>query len=67
MPTDLEKRFNEAMLDVYRRAKAEAYYNATRFLGMVTEWAATRPRGHSFIPPRCPRVTRPYGSVDGST
>lgn len=37
MPTDLEKRFNEAMLDVYRRAKAEAGYNATRFLGMVTE------------------------------
>ena len=31
------KRFNEAMLDVYRRAKAEAGYNATRFLGMVTE------------------------------
>jgi hypothetical protein len=37
MPTDLEKQFNEAMLDVYRRAKAEAGYNATRFLGMVTE------------------------------
>ncbi len=25
------------MLDVYRRAKAEAGYNATRFLRMVTE------------------------------
>ncbi len=37
MPTDLEKRFNEALLDVYRRAKAEAGYNATRFLGMVSE------------------------------
>src|SRR5438309_1997218 len=37
MPTDLEKRFNEAMLDVYRRAKAEAGYNATRFLGMVSD------------------------------
>src|SRR3989441_3727295 len=37
MPTDLEKRFNEAMLDVYRQAKAEAGYNATRFLGMVTD------------------------------
>jgi hypothetical protein len=37
MPTDLEKQFNEAMLDVYRRAKAEAGYNAARFLGMITE------------------------------
>jgi hypothetical protein len=37
MPSDLEMRFNEAMLDVYRLAKAEAGYNATRFLGMVTE------------------------------
>src|SRR2546425_4604244 len=37
MPSDLEKRFNEAMLDVYRRAKADAGYNATRFLGMVSE------------------------------
>src|SRR3989442_14736402 len=37
MATDLEKRFNETMLDVYRRAKAEARYNATRFLGMVAE------------------------------
>ena len=37
MPTDLEKQFNEVMLDVYRRAKAEAGYSATRFLGMVSE------------------------------
>ena len=37
MPTDLEKRFNEAMVDVYRRAKDEARYTASRFLGMVTE------------------------------
>lgn len=37
MPSDLETRFNEAMLDVYRRAKIEAGYNATRFLGMVME------------------------------
>ena len=37
MHTDLERRFNDAMLDVYRRAKSEASYNATRFLGMVTE------------------------------
>jgi hypothetical protein len=29
--------FHEAMLEVYRRALAEAHYNATRFLGMVSE------------------------------
>src|ERR1051326_6610496 len=29
--------FHEAMVNIYRRAKAEAGYNATRFLTMVTE------------------------------
>jgi hypothetical protein len=37
MPTDAERSFHEAMLGIYRRAKAEAGYNATRFLGMVVE------------------------------
>jgi len=37
MVTDLEKRFNDAMLTVYQRAKSEAGYNATRFLGMLVE------------------------------
>ena len=37
MPTDIEKRFNAAMLDAYQRAKSEAGYNASRFLGMVSE------------------------------
>ncbi len=37
MPTEAERQFNEAMLDIYRRAKAEAGYNATRFLSMVVE------------------------------
>ena len=37
MPTEAERHFNEAMLDIYRRAKAEAGYNATRFLTMVVE------------------------------
>ena len=37
MPTEAEQKFNEAMLDIYRRAKAEAGYNATRFLGIVVE------------------------------
>jgi hypothetical protein len=33
MPTEAERQFNEAMLDFYRQ-KAEAGYNATRFLSM---------------------------------
>jgi len=37
MPSELEVQFHEAMLDIYRRAKAEAGYNATRFIGMVAE------------------------------
>jgi len=37
MLPESERQFNEAMLDIYRRAKAEAGYNATRFLGMVVE------------------------------
>ena len=37
MPTAAESQFNEAMLNIYRQAKAEAGYNATRFLSMVVE------------------------------
>lgn len=37
MATAVERDFDEAMLDIYRRAKAEAGYTATRFLGMVVE------------------------------
>ncbi len=37
MPTTTESRFHEAMLDIYRRAKAEANYKASVFLGMVVE------------------------------
>jgi len=33
----LERDFHEAMLGLYRRAKEEVNYNATRSLGMVTE------------------------------
>src|SRR6187431_536413 len=38
MTTDLERAFHRAMLDVYRDAKADAGYNATRFLSMVNEF-----------------------------
>ena len=37
MLTEAKHQFNEAMLDIHRRAKAEANYNATRFLRMVLE------------------------------
>src|SRR6266480_7924576 len=37
MPTEAERNFHEAMLGIYRRAKSEAGYTATRFLGMVVE------------------------------
>jgi hypothetical protein len=33
----LEREFNEAMLDIYRRARSEAKYNATRFHEMLNE------------------------------
>jgi len=33
----LESEFNESMLNIYRRAKSEAKYNAIIFLQMVTD------------------------------
>jgi hypothetical protein len=42
MRTTIEDEFDEEMLDVYRRAKSEAHYNATRFLGMVVEGGGLR-------------------------
>lgn len=35
--SDLDLAFHEAMLNVYRTAKAEANYNATAFLKMVVD------------------------------
>lgn len=35
--TELVKQFDHAMMDIYRRAKAEAGYNASVFLRMVGE------------------------------
>lgn len=33
----LESEFNEAMFSIYRQAKEEAKYNATVFLGMLSD------------------------------
>jgi hypothetical protein len=40
MLTEAELQFHEAMLDIYRRAKAEADYNATR--GYTALWERKR-------------------------
>jgi uncharacterized protein with NAD-binding domain and iron-sulfur cluster len=37
MPKDIEARFHQEMLSVYRKAKDECHYNATRFLQMVSD------------------------------
>lgn len=37
MSADPHPDFTAAMFDIYRRAKAEANYNATVFLGMITK------------------------------
>jgi hypothetical protein len=37
MATALEERFDIAMMDIYRRAKTEAHYTATRYFQMLTE------------------------------
>lgn len=37
MPTALEAEFHAAMEEIYRRAKDEVAYNATKFRGMVAE------------------------------
>ncbi|MSQ28685.1 MAG: hypothetical protein EXR51_11210 [Dehalococcoidia bacterium] len=36
--TPIEERFHEAMVEIYRRAKSEIGYNATRFLQIVSEY-----------------------------
>jgi hypothetical protein len=35
--SDLEERFDAAMMDIYRRAKSEAHYNASRYFQMLSE------------------------------
>ena len=35
--TPLEQEFHNAMVDIYRRAKTECRYNASRFLHMISE------------------------------
>jgi len=37
MISQIKKDFHEAMIHIYRRAKVEVSYNATRFIQMVSE------------------------------
>jgi hypothetical protein len=37
MMNELEREFDMAMMDIYRRAKIEAQYNASRYLQMLQE------------------------------
>ena len=37
MTSNLEERFDVAMMDIYRRAKSEAKYDATRYFQMLGE------------------------------
>jgi hypothetical protein len=47
----LERGFHEAMVDVYRRARQEAGYQAGYFLQMVSEHGGWRQPGDSCTPP----------------
>ena len=42
MPNQLENEFHEAMLDIYRRVKSEAGYNARGFLQMVENYGGLK-------------------------
>lgn len=46
MPTKTASQLDEAMLDIYRRAKAEANYKATIFLSMVVERGGLKTAQH---------------------
>jgi hypothetical protein len=43
MPTEIEQRFHEAMVGIYRLAKSEADYNATRYVQMVSDHGGLAP------------------------
>jgi len=37
MKTAIEMKFDKSMMDIYRRAKDQCNYNATRYLGMLLD------------------------------
>lgn len=60
MPEKLELAFYDAMIDIYRRAKADAGYTATRFLGMVNDHGG---RETAKILLRSPTVSEGYTAL----
>lgn len=60
MTSPLDLQFNEAMLDIYRKAKSEAKYNAIRFLQMVTDHGGTE-TAHILI--NSPTVSEGYTAL----
>ena len=55
MAQDLRAQFDEAMFTIYRRAKSEAKYNATIFLGMLH---TRRGLGHGEVPDELRQTVR---------
>ena len=66
MSNELEARFDDAMMDVYRRALKECDYKATRFLHMLHELAGLKLPGFSSTLPRSRKATLLSGSGNGS-
>lgn len=60
MESSVGVEFNEAMLEIYRRAKSEAHYNATRFLQMVSDHGGTE-TAHILI--NSPTVSEGYTAL----
>ena len=60
MSEPLEIEFHEAMLNIYRKAKSEAKYNAVRFLQMVVDHGG-REAAHMLI--NSPAVSEGYTAL----
>ena len=66
MSRELELRFDSVMFDVYRRAKQEAGYNATRFLQMLDEHRGPETESCSVLRQYLKAMSH-FGNVAGST
>jgi len=56
-----KQAFDRAMVAVYKQAKQEAGYNATRFLQMISEHGVSRRRANSSSPPARRTASRHCG------
>ena len=61
--SDLEKRFDAAMMGVYRRANAEAHYNPSHYHKMLMQHGGLETGACFFTPMLCQTATRPFGSA----